>query len=112
MRKITRETAIKLTRKQWRWLAMTGGMKEDYFNVADHRQSRPILECFLCEYSDQQNSLDSCSACPYYQTFGRCVVGLFDSDPEKPFSMWEAAKTDSERKMWAEKVVEQLDTLV
>ena len=114
MRELREKTAIRLTLKMWRWLAKTGKVKQEYFDIVDKRENQPCMLCFLCEYAEQHRTrMTICHACPYYKRYGRCInADAPRIDPTHPYSVWSSTDIPDSRKKWASECGKQLEALV
>ena len=90
--KLTEEQAIDRSIDLWKWLAETGGEKEDWPGWSKY--DRIASDCFLCEYDFGNRRITycpQCHTCPYYEKYG---YSCYDSG--KPYSRWEDAVEDGE----------------
>lgn len=101
MKKLTKATALAVTLLLWKWLAETGGVKDDW-PVFKAYKDKPMNLCFLCEYDLQRskatNSGAQCTYCPYHKHFGHPCYEDDNSDnwdAETAYGEWERATEDN-----------------
>jgi len=115
--RLTRKKAIELCIALWEWLAETGKKKEDWPEWEKYKDCKGLNDahwCWLCLYNNRKQrlpqSISECNyACPYYTVYGFCANIYARND--KPFLMWEDAKTPRARMKYAGLFLEQIKSL-
>ena len=109
---LTRKESIDLSKELWTWLAETGGRKEDWpewerFGGLHEIREYDAIECravvnlsFLCEEVKL-----NCYKCSYWLKFGNCKIS------DKPFTNWFKAKTEPDKKKYAQMFLDRLNQL-
>ncbi len=100
---MNREEAVEKSIELWTWLAETG-LKKSKWPGWDEGQV--ISQCFLCEYSANENRDVDCSVCPYFKHFGhKCFI------IRSAYDKWENGQRKSTMKRNATLFLEQLKSL-
>ncbi len=68
------QEAISKSIEMWKWIAKTGGRKDDWPGWSNILR-RPVCNCFLCEYDNQNNPMEDCKLCPLEShKLGSCMT--------------------------------------
>lgn len=105
MMNLTREEALDLFRRHWRWLAETGAGLKVGWPEHDFAGEPVTSDCFLCEYSCRRRDPGEffCAYCPIEWPEGRCYS---QDDNETIYSRWCSVDTAEERKQIAAVIAE------